>query len=147
MGIDRFKSSLIPSTPLAAHELEDQAKAEVVLETPAVPSDTTSSGHQRRRFSHFAFRRHTTSRSVAGPALAVIDNDPNTTSNETKRDKEKDGLGGVRVIIRLAALDEQGTELMSPNEQTTFLHIVRLLPNPLAKTPMPTIASRGLSRL
>ncbi|KAJ3556793.1 hypothetical protein NP233_g11902 [Leucocoprinus birnbaumii] len=33
---------------------------------------------------------------------------------------------GVRVIIRLAALDEQGTELASPNEQTTFLHIVRL---------------------
>jgi hypothetical protein len=116
----------VAETAAAAHEHEEQAKAEVALETPAVSSDTTPSNRQRRRFSHFPFRRRTTSRSVAGPALAVVDNDPNATGNETKKDKDKGDLEGVRVIIRLAALDEQGTELMSPNEQTTFLHIVRL---------------------
>ncbi|KAF7763617.1 hypothetical protein Agabi119p4_8154 [Agaricus bisporus var. burnettii] len=110
----------------SAPENEEPAKSEVALESVAIPSDMNTSNRQsRRRFSHFPFRRRT-NRSVAGPALAVVDNDPNATGNEAKKDKDKDDIEGIRVIIRLAALDEQGTELVSPNEQTTFLHIVRL---------------------
>ncbi|KAF8637852.1 hypothetical protein AX17_002478 [Amanita inopinata Kibby_2008] len=44
---------------------------------------------------------------------------------EKKKKKGMDDDRGVRVTIRLAALDDMGTELMSPNEQVTYLHIVR----------------------
>jgi hypothetical protein len=94
-------------------------------------------------------------RSVSGPALAVVDmgqaeqntedQDPtpastggtsgsstSTSAGRTARaesrgrtKKESDEAQGVRVLIRLAALDEMGTELISPNEQVTYLHIVR----------------------
>ena len=74
----------------------------------------------RRRFTHFHFRKRSQNRSVAGPALAVVDADP--ASHEGKKD---DGDGGVKLTIRLAALDEQGCELVSPNEQVTYLHVVR----------------------
>jgi hypothetical protein len=42
-----------------------------------------------------------------------------------KEDREEQADEGVKVTIRLAALDEQGTELASPNEQITYLHVVR----------------------
>lgn len=48
---------------------------------------------------------------------------PALDSNKSKEGKEEED--GIRVIIRLAALDEQGTELISPNEQLTYLHVVR----------------------
>ncbi|PFH49886.1 hypothetical protein AMATHDRAFT_146631, partial [Amanita thiersii Skay4041] len=78
----------------------------------------TSENRNRRRFTHFHFKKKTNqSRSVSGPALAVVD------MAEPKKDA--DDIKGVRITIRLAALDEMGTELMSPNEQVTYLHIVR----------------------
>lgn len=79
---------------------------------------------QRRRFTHFHFRKRTANHSISGPALAVVDAEPAVVSPEHKKAAD-DAEEGVRVTIRLAALDEQGTELASPNEQITYLHIVR----------------------
>jgi hypothetical protein len=75
---------------------------------------------RRRRFSSFHFRKRD-ERRAAGPALAVVDVEP--SAEEESKDKEEDI--GVRITIRLAALDEQSTELTSPNEQVTYLHVVR----------------------
>ena len=109
---------------------------------------------RRRKFAPFHFRKKAPQgRSVAGPALAVVDMgqvEPAANGHEeggvageqeqgqvgadgaaaadntrTSRVKDKDEGKGVKVMIRLAALDEMGTELMSPNEQVTYLHVVR----------------------
>lgn len=94
---------------------------------PAASSEIGPTGRQnaRRRFTHFHFRRRSLNRSISGPALAVVDAEP--AAQETKNKNGKDAENeGVKVTIRLAALDEQATELASPNEQITYLHIVRL---------------------
>ena len=89
-----------------------------------------NNNNNRRRFSHFHFRRLNLQRRVSGPALAVVDAERNavpqsgTTPDDTKAAKNRDG-DGVRVTIRLVALDEQKMELDSPNEQLIYLHIVR----------------------
>jgi len=75
----------------------------------------------RRRFTHLHFRKRSHGHSVSGPALAVVDDPAPATDAKGKDDTAE----GVRVTIRLAALDEQGTELASPNEQVTYLHVVR----------------------
>ncbi|KAF8345280.1 hypothetical protein F5887DRAFT_967543 [Amanita rubescens] len=109
---------------------------------------------RRRKFAPFHFRKKAPQgRSVAGPALAVVDMgqvepaangheeggvageqeqrqvgaDGAAAADNTRagRVKDKDEGNGVKVMIRLAALDEMGTELMSPNEQVTYLHVVR----------------------
>lgn len=67
-------------------------------------------------------RFHLTHRSLTGPALPVLDDD-------SKLSKDHDD--GVRLMITLAALDDQATELASPNQQTTFLHVLRLGPTPV----------------
>jgi len=109
---------------------DDPGKSESTVDVPitatlAPDSTATSHRHSRRLFN---FRKRTSGRSAAGPALAVVDADPNGTAQDAKKDKDKEDQEGVRVLIRLAALDEQGTELACPNEQTTFLHILRLDP-------------------
>ena len=90
-----------------------------------LPSSEAIAGRSRRRFSHFHFRRRTQDRSISGPALAVVDAEPVVAQDGKPKDGKEDTEEGVRVTIRLAALDEQGTELVSPNEQITYLHIVR----------------------
>ncbi|KAG6820291.1 hypothetical protein H0H93_002729 [Arthromyces matolae] len=77
----------------------------------------------RRRFAHIPFRKH--SQSVSGPALRVLDVADPSSNTEDKNNPKDDSAEGVRVTIRLAALDSQGTELASPNEQVTYLHVVR----------------------
>jgi hypothetical protein len=57
--------------------------------------------------------------------LAVVDAEPVVAQEGKPKDGKEDAEEGVKVTIRLAALDEQGTELVSPNEQITYLHIVR----------------------
>ncbi|KXN85823.1 hypothetical protein AN958_10709 [Leucoagaricus sp. SymC.cos] len=115
-------TSNLPEEPV----LKSESNTELASSSPSTdPANGNRSN--RRRFTQFHFRKRSSNRSVAGPALAVVDADPQTTQdNATKKEKDKEEEEGVRVIIRLAALDEQGTELASPNEQTTFLHIVRL---------------------
>ncbi|PPQ88733.1 hypothetical protein CVT26_000447, partial [Gymnopilus dilepis] len=101
-------------------------------------ADATTA-RNRRRFTHFHFRKRSQNRSISGPALAVVDAEPAAAQDPQsmgmgmsggmgKGGKEgKDDMAeeGVKVTIRLAALDEMGTELASPNEQITYLHIVR----------------------
>jgi len=109
----------LTSPPVVAGEsaLSDDAQDPPILAD--VPSNNR---HSRRRFT-LGFKRWSHHRSVSGPALAVVDAEPAPTNNDVK-DKD-DSKEGVRVVIRLAALDEQGTELASPNEQVTYLHVVR----------------------
>ncbi|KAG1902274.1 uncharacterized protein F5891DRAFT_949494 [Suillus fuscotomentosus] len=81
----------------------------------------------RKRFTGFNFRKRSTSTSVSGPALAVVDAEvsaPTVEGSEEKGDKEE-VKDGVRVTIRLSALDEGGTDLSVVNEQITYLHVVR----------------------
>lgn len=86
--------------------------------------------HERkRRFTGIHFRKHTHGGSVSGPALTVMDVEANSPASETTEkavSESKESEEGVRVLIRLVALDEQGTELSSANEQSTYLHVVRL---------------------
>ncbi|KAG6865638.1 hypothetical protein C0991_000808 [Blastosporella zonata] len=85
-------------------------------------TDTDATNNRRRRFTHLHFRKRTENHSISGPALRVLDVEPTPATDDKSKD---DTTEGVRVIIRLAALDEQGTELASPNEQLTYLHVVR----------------------
>jgi hypothetical protein len=120
---------LTPEAATAPDPPEDIPKSESTTDVASASNgsdpSTAHRSNRRHRFTHFHFRKRSVNRSVAGPALAVVDADPQS-NQEAKKDKDKEEKDGVRVIIRLAALDEQGTELASPNEQTTFLHIVRL---------------------
>lgn len=97
------------------------------------PSSTTADATQAQRNPKkrltFHFRKRT-SHLVTGPALAVVDAEPqNTTApsvdGKAKAEDDDDANVGVKVTIRLVALDEDGKELASPNEQITYLHIVR----------------------
>ncbi|KAG6918363.1 hypothetical protein DXG01_015015 [Tephrocybe rancida] len=85
-------------------------------------SNVTANRNARRRFTHLPFRKRTQNHSISGPALRVVDADPTPATDDKNKD---DIVEGVRVTIRLAALDAQGTELASPNEQVTYLHVVR----------------------
>ncbi|KAG1736083.1 uncharacterized protein EDB91DRAFT_1142664 [Suillus paluster] len=81
----------------------------------------------RKRFTGFHFRKRSADRSVSGPALAVVDAEasaPTVEGSVEKEDKE-DTKDGVRVTIRLSALDEDGIDLSLANEQVTYLHVVR----------------------
>ena len=94
------------------------------LQDPPILADAgalSNNRNSRRRFT-LGFKRRSHNRSVSGPALAIVDADPAPINDAKDKDDSKDG---VRVVIRLVALDEQGTELASPNEQVTYLHVVR----------------------
>ncbi|KAI1788674.1 hypothetical protein LXA43DRAFT_1024605 [Ganoderma leucocontextum] len=80
---------------------------------------------RRKRFTNFHLRKRNRDRNVAGPALAVLDADAQLTESEGKKKDAKEEEEGVRVNIRLIALDENGKDLPSPNEQATYLHVVR----------------------
>lgn len=91
--------------------------------TPNSADEAASDVGRRKRFTAFHFRKRTTQeRSVAGPALAVLDAE---TKEDHKEDKDDENNVGVKAMIRLSALDSSGKPLMCTNEQTTYLHIVR----------------------
>ncbi|GJE85225.1 hypothetical protein PsYK624_013030 [Phanerochaete sordida] len=94
-------------------------------EIPTLSADDgaeVSSTRKSKRFTSFHFRKRThESRTVAGPALAVVDVEAKENAHE---EKDESGLG-VKAMIRLSALDENGKPLACINEQTTYLHIVR----------------------
>lgn len=77
---------------------------------------------KKKRFSVFIGRKPQRSQSVSGPALAVVDAEsPASNDSNTHENKEE----GVKVIIKLTALDEDGHGFASANEQLTYLHVVR----------------------
>jgi hypothetical protein len=81
----------------------------------------------RKRFAGFNFRKRSADRSVAGPALAVVDAEASQTTDEGSVEKEdkEDMKVGVRIAIRLTALDEDGIDMPLANQQVTYLHVVR----------------------
>lgn len=98
---------------------------------------------------------------VTGPALAVVDEQtvaPNAVSvniasaardamsrdrNLKRRDDEE---SGVKIVIRLSALDANGKALASRNEQTTYLHIVRFGPKPISPPTAVALAADDRSQ-
>jgi hypothetical protein len=78
---------------------------------------------KKKRFTAFIGRKtHREQQSVSGPALAVVDAEsPASNDSNTHGNKEE----GVRVIIKLTALDGDGHGFTSANEQLTYLHVVR----------------------
>lgn len=117
LELDRFED--VASPPPSASSSPDPSTSHGE-DSSAVAAAVEHSRQARRRFTHFHFRtKRSHNHSVSGPALAVVDAEP-THHQDTKKDDE-----GVRVTIRLAALDAEGTELSCPNEQVTYLHVVR----------------------
>ena len=128
LELARFEHRPAPAVPA---NLENTAAAS------GAEGDSTIPRPSKRRFSNFHFRKRGgqeggANANVSGPALAVVDAEsspnPNASSTAVNKDataKEEEFLG-VRVTIRLAALDEYGAELGSPNEQVTYLEVVRL---------------------
>jgi hypothetical protein len=94
-----------------------------------VPGPADDARRKSKRFSSFHFRK-LVHREVAGPALAVVDAEVDVPPAEEGKSKDvKDGADvqeGVKVTIRLVALNAAGMPLSSSNEQGTYLHVVRL---------------------
>ena len=120
---DTLQNAALPSIPEPSSTSGDATSPTVAGDAT---SPTTSRNNGRRRFTNFHFRRRSQNRSISGPALAVVDAEPVAAQEGKSKEGKDDTEEGVKVTIRLAALDEQGTELASPNEQITYLHIVRL---------------------
>ena len=87
------------------------------------PATQTDNNHtaKKKRFTAFISRKHQREQSVSGPALAVVDSEP-PAPNDSNTPENKEG---VKVIIKLTALDEDGHGFASANEQLTYLHVVR----------------------
>ncbi|KAI0078306.1 hypothetical protein K474DRAFT_1660519 [Panus rudis PR-1116 ss-1] len=102
-------------------------------------SNNSTHARQRRRFTNFHFRRtRSQPAQVTGPALQVVDDNAQATANANNHESngaEDESELGVKVMIRLSALDESGRTLSCPNEQVTYLHVVRYGPPP---PPPPT---------
>ncbi|KAJ3918682.1 hypothetical protein F5877DRAFT_42087 [Lentinula edodes] len=122
------------------HEEKDQS-ADVNVGTshsnsdasvPTTGAQATASGGvnapnpRRKRLTHiFAKRHNNRNMSVSGPALAIVDASANAHTVDTEKSKKVEAEEGIKVTIRLAALDEHGTELASLNEQITYLSVER----------------------
>ena len=130
LELGRFENpQLVPDTALPSFPEPALTSGDVASPDAGTPARNNG----RRRFTHFHFRKRSQNRSISGPALAVVDAEPVATQAGKPKEGKDDLEEGVKVTIRLAALDEQGTELASPNEQITYLHIVRL--NASTETP------------
>lgn len=113
-------------------DAKSDSKAEITMVSPSLPSADSptppeegagTEGTRRKRFTAFHFRKRAPlERSVAGPALAVVDAE---TKDEKEEDKDDSDNVGVKAMIRLSALDASSKPLPCINEQTTYLHIVR----------------------
>ena len=129
LELGRFDHHLRAATPSgeAASSAADAEK-----QAPAADAPTGEPAPRKKRFTNFHFRKRNQDRNVAGPALAVVDADAHPADGEDKGKESKEEDVGVRVTIRLTALDEDGKDLPSPNEQVTYLHIVRFGAPPVA---------------
>jgi hypothetical protein len=123
-----------PTHPNNKLEKETASSSNLAPEA-AAPSSTPAEeasgpdAQRKKRFTAFHFRKKSQQeRAVAGPALAVVDAEPKEEKGE-----EKDEITGVKAMIKLSALDGDGKPLPCVNEQTTYLHIVRLGAQPPAE--------------
>ncbi|KAF5369092.1 hypothetical protein D9758_003070 [Tetrapyrgos nigripes] len=152
LELGRFESSLKTKSTAPGGSDTNVARTGTPNGTDTPINNTANSRQPRRRLTHFFTRRHNHhNMSVSGPALAVVDASASDNTNgngngdangaspsdkdkKSQEDKDKDG---VKVTIRLAALDEQGTELASPNEQVTYLSVERFGPKPVKGVVVP----------
>ena len=111
---DADKSPKVDKTVVTTEVSEVTALPSQTIVTPAPTTPENQENARKRRFTALHFRRRTQNHSVSGPALAVLDNDATAVTEE-----------GVRIAIRLVALDELGKELSSVNRQMTYLHVIR----------------------
>jgi hypothetical protein len=125
LELGRFEQSPLPDESSSP----EKPVADSPPEGPEAPSSTNAhNGRARKRFTAFNFRKRGTDRAASGPALAVVDAETASPTADGEKEKEaKDDMrDGVRVTIRLSALDEDGLGMATVNEQTTYLHVVRL---------------------
>ncbi|KAI0739062.1 hypothetical protein C8Q80DRAFT_1203747 [Daedaleopsis nitida] len=128
LELGRFDHQRAATPTVDAPRVSSSADPEKTSPAEAPAGEPTQ--HRKKRFTNFHFRKRNQDRNVAGPALAVVDADAQVTESEEKGKDTKDEEIGVRVTIRLSALDEEGKDLPSPNEQVTYLHIVRFGASP-----------------
>jgi hypothetical protein len=110
---DADKSPKVDKTVVTTEASEVTGLPSQTIVSPA-PMLENQENARKRRFTALHFRRRTQNHSVSGPALPVLDNDATAATEE-----------GVRIAIRLVALDELGKELSSVNRQMTYLHVIR----------------------
>ncbi|THH29743.1 hypothetical protein EUX98_g4426 [Antrodiella citrinella] len=128
--LDNAAQSSIPVPGSSAEKADDQHVEKQISETstPEVASADIAASRPAKnsRFTGFHLRKRAVDRSVAGPALAVVDAETAETSEDkAKEAKDDEAEAGVKVIITLTALDANEKPLRVKNEQTTYLHIVR----------------------
>jgi hypothetical protein len=114
---------------LEEHNAAGIATEATTVDTPGQGQASTTSAPSRKRFSAFAFKKkHRTS----GPSAPVVDAQTSAPveGQQSKTEATDEDIAGVRVRIRIEALDENDRALASPNAQTTYLHIVRIGPPP-----------------
>lgn len=108
-----------------AEEYASNGEGQHAAEPTTSVADTAKHDRKKQRFSTFHFlKHHDRTHSVAGPALAVVDAEVGAAAAGDEGSEKDDR--GVRVIIKLAALDEDGHRLTSANEQITYLHVVKM---------------------
>ncbi|EGN92855.1 hypothetical protein SERLA73DRAFT_190414 [Serpula lacrymans var. lacrymans S7.3] len=135
LELGRFEQRSHQPTPVEDVIPTSKAPSEIAAE-PAGENEhsegNTRNDHGRRRFAPFHFRKRTHDRAISGPALAVVDAEVSSAEEDGKdKESKEDSDEGVRVTIRLVALDEDGFGLSSPNEQITYIHVVRLGAGPV----------------
>jgi hypothetical protein len=77
---------------------------------------------KKKRFHNLIGRKSHRESSISGPALAVVDAESSAPNDSNAHENKEEG---IKVIIKLAALDEDGHGFASANEQLTYLHVVR----------------------
>ncbi|KAI6116181.1 hypothetical protein F5141DRAFT_1101618 [Pisolithus sp. B1] len=129
LELGRFEQTSRDDQPSTSAQPAVSVSPNPVETTESSSSDSDRTDRPKKRFSAFQFHKRATSRSASGPALAVVDAD-HTDSSEHENGREKhaneDMKDGVRVTIRLSALDADGIDTAVANEQVTYLHVVRL---------------------
>ncbi|OBZ67824.1 hypothetical protein A0H81_12385 [Grifola frondosa] len=138
LELGRFDHRTAPTPPIAEQEFGEasvSSATDLEQQLSADPSATEPT-QRKKRFTTFHFRKRTEDRSVAGPALVVVDAEAHAPTHDDEAPREPDKNDeddvGVRVTIRLSALDEEGKDLPSVNEQVTYLHIVKFGAPPVA---------------
>lgn len=110
------------------HEEGSTSNGEVASAEPLTPGiESPRHADRKKRFTTFNFRKHTArNHSVSGPALAVVDAEVGGATDDTKGESKHEADEGVKVVIKLLALDQDGHGLSSANEQVTYLHVIKL---------------------